>query len=451
MATMFVAILAVSACGSSDSGDSSRSPKQSTILDADQAKAEVNEVLGAIPAVSGETTRGIEGRVITIGGTGSATRGGQDTLPGLDVGAKARIERANREGGVNGYTFNYVGFEDDHATPNESLQAVQSLVKSDKVFALVPYAALAGSSSDYLLKEKVPSFGWLTQDFCTWDKNPYMFSTTGQTNCANPLPGKAVGVTGPLQSYIDETGKKPADVKLAVYGANDPSSKAGLNGLAAAGEALGMDVVYAQTDLPSAVEPQLSDYTPIAQKLVSSGANLIVGTTVVPTTLAVLGALKGLGYQGDSFAGIPIEALLQSPQTAAIVDGVYAGVGATGGIPLLAPEEFNQVQDDLDAIGSDAPAEGIGTVTGYWAADLFLQALAAVDGPVTAEKVTNVLNDGSFQYTGIEGVTCSNTYPVGRVLPSLCAGLLKYDAAGKTLDALTEYKALGGYAIVDAK
>ncbi|MEQ6900433.1 hypothetical protein [Nocardioides sp. YIM 152588] len=41
-------------------------------------------------------------------------------------------------------------------------------------------------------------------------------------------------------------------------------------------------------------------------------------------------------------------------------------------------------------------------------------------------------------------------FPVGGVLPSLCAGLLQYDAAAGEMTALTEYEEIGGYAIGDA-
>lgn len=449
VAALTVATLGLAACGSSSSNDDSTGVTDSQELSVDEAKAQVEEILGPIPEVTGSTTRGVNGTVITLAGTGTNTSGGQQTLPGLDDGAKARFERANREGGVNGYTFDYIGFEDDHGLPGDSQQAVQQLVNSDEVFALVPYVPLAGANSAFINENKVPSFGWLGQDFCTWDENVFMFSTTGQTTCENQLPGKIVGITGGLQLFLDETGQEPEDVKVAIFGAKGASSEAAVAGFDVAAQAVGMDVVYAKSELPAPTDPPLTDFTPVAQSIMSSGANLVVTTTTVPSTLAMISSLKGLGYTGEFLAGSPTGALLQSPQTAQIVDGAYASVASTGSIPELEPEAYEQVQADLDAIGADAPADGIGTNTGYWAADLFLQALAAVDGEVTAEKVTNVLNGGDFTYEGIPGVTCTTEYPVGRVLPSVCAGLLRYNADSKEMEALSPYEEVGGYAIAD--
>ncbi|MER6978317.1 ABC transporter substrate-binding protein [Streptomyces carpinensis] len=443
------AALSLAACGNSSSGTTSGKATATEPLTAQQAGAEINKILGDLPELTGETVRGINGKVITIGGTGTNTKAGQHTLPGLDVGAKARFARANREGGVNGYTFNYVGFQDDNGQPGASQQATQDLVESKNAFALVPYVPASGVNGDYIVKHKVPAFGWLGQDFCAWDKNPWMFSTTGQGSCPSVLPGKAVGTSSALEQYLKATGKDVSSVKFGIFSSSDPYGKAGAIGAKATAENLGMDVVYAVADLPSATEPPLTDYTPIASRIMASGANVVSASVTAPALLGVYGALKSLGWTGDMIYGQAAQALLDNPSTARIVDGMIGTTNA--GALAFGTDSFAQVTEDLKAIGSNAPADGIGTVTTYWAADLFLQAFAKIQGKPTTEKLANVLNGGTFTYQAIPGVTCSQSWPVGRVLGSACAGVVKYDAASKQLKPLARLANTGGYFIVDAK
>lgn len=447
-----IPLLGAAACGGGAEGDevpdgSDKAPTSAALSPADAA-AEVTRILGPIPALTGETVRGINGKVITIGGTGTNTKAGQNTLPGLDVGAKARIERANREGGVNGYTFDYVGFQDDNALPAPSQQATRDLVSSKKVFALVPYAPATGVSKDFLVKENVPAFGFLGQDYCDWEDNPWMFSIRGRTSCAEILEGKSVGNSAPIEQYLAATGKDPKDVKFAVISTSDPYGKGGVKSYKAIAEGLGMEVVYAEAELPSATEPPLSDFTPIATSLANSGADLIVSNVTAPATLGLMGALKALESDADLLFGMAIPALVADKQTAQIVDGMY---GATEmGASAFGADTLQTVADDLKEIGSDAAPDGYGTLTTYWAADLFLAAFEKIEGEPTAEKLANVLNGGDFTYKGIEGVTCGQQWPVGRVLNAACAGLVRYDGKGQKLEGLEPLAAVGGYFINDA-
>lgn len=449
-------LFGIAACGgSSDSGNASDGGDDTPAtaakaLTPEEAGAQVQSVLGKIPELTGSTVRGINGKVITIGGTGTNTKAGQHTLPGLDVGAKARFERANREGGVNGYTFKYVGFQDDNAQPGPSQQATQDLVESKKVFAMVPYAPATGVNKELIIKEKVPAFGFLGQDYCNdWTENPWMFSTRGRVSCAEFLEGKVVGNSSPIEQYLKDSGKDPKKIKFAVFSTSDPYGQGGVKSYKAIAEGLGMEVVYAKAELPSATEPPLSDFTPIASALKDSGADLIVSNVSVPATLGVMGALKGLESTSDVIFGMAIPALVADKQTAQIVDGMY---GATEmGALAFGADKLQIVADDLKAIKSDAPVDGYGTLTTYWAADLFLSAFAEIEGEPTAEKLANVMNGGDFTYKGIDGVTCEQSWPVGRVLPAACAGLIKYDGASKKLEPLQPLAKIGGYFITDAK
>jgi ABC-type branched-subunit amino acid transport system substrate-binding protein len=445
-------VLVVSACSSSDSGSgpsstsSGASGIQSQVLDQTAVEKQITAALGALPTVTGQTTRGIDGKVITIGGEGTNTKGGQQVLQGLDVGAKARFERANRQGGVQGYTFNYAGFIDDTGQPTVAQQGVQSLVEQKKVFALVPFASASANSASYLNSNDVPYFGFLGQDYCGWSKIPYGFSVTGENSCSSTLPGgKAIGNTGVFDLYMKSTGKTASDIKLAIYSTTDPYAIAATKATEATAKALGIKVVSVETDLPGVTEPPLTDYSPVASKIVSSGANLVISETSVPVIIGVTASLKSSGFTGDFIDGYAVQALLQSPATAQIMDGSY-GVAGFGNLGFGA-STLQQVSDDVKAIGSATPADGIGTLIGYWAADLFIQALQKVSGPLTAQKLVNVLNQGGFEYQGIAGVTCSGPWPALRVVSAPCLGMAQYDAKSKSLKVVAPLDEVGSYVI----
>jgi branched-chain amino acid transport system substrate-binding protein len=441
-----------SATSSTSSGSStsagSGSPSGGTALTAEGAGDQLTKLLGALPVQTGDTTRGINGHVITIGGVGTNTKAGQQTLPGLNVGAQARFARANREGGVDGYTFKYVGFTDDTGLPGPAQQGVQQLVENAKAFAVVPFTSASGTVGTYLNKNKVPYIGWLGQDYCGWASVPYAFSLLGEASCASSsVPGKVVGYTGTFQAYIKASGKKASDVKLAIYGTSDAYAKSAVVALADAAKSVGIKVVYTETDLPSATEAPLTDYTPVATKILQSGANAVYSAVSVPAMLGVTAALKSNGYKGDFLDSFAAQALLQNPATAQVVDGSYALVdyGNAG----FGTGTVKRVASDLKAIGSSAPADGVGTLTSYWAADLFIQALKKVTGPLTAEKFANVLNQGGFTDAAIPGLTCSETWPTGRLLAPDCIGVLAYDAKTKTLQPKVPLAPIGGYIIAN--
>jgi branched-chain amino acid transport system substrate-binding protein len=438
-----------SSAASSGSG-SSAAPSGSTanptgVLTSDEAGAVILKQLGALPVLTGDTVRGIVGKVVTVGSVATDTKAGQHTQPGICDGAKARFARANKEGGVNGYTFNYVGCSDDTAAPGPAQQEVQDLVESKKVFAIAIFNSATGNLGSYFLDNKVPYFGYLGVDYCGWADKAYGASITGESACANPLPGKTIVNTAAITAFLKASGKKASDIKFALYANSDPYGKAGLAGMKAAAEAVGIKVVYAVADLPSATEPPLTDFTPVASKLIATGANLVWSGTTAPATLGVTAALKSNGYTGTLFWGQATSSLLNDPGTAATVDGMWATT--TTGSLAFGDAPLSQLAADFKAINSTYPIDGFGAIGAYEAADLMIQAMAKVSGPLTAEKLMNVINQGGFTYTGIPSVTCTQSWPAGRVLAPACAGVVVYDAAAKKLDSKLPLQNIGGYLI----
>lgn len=99
---------------------------------------------------------------IKVGGIVSMTTSSGYSKKDTDLGAKARFDRANAEGGVSGRTIDYLGAEDDGQDPAKNLAAARKLVQQDKVFAISPMSSVTFSGADFLQKQKVPTFGWGT-------------------------------------------------------------------------------------------------------------------------------------------------------------------------------------------------------------------------------------------------------------------------------------------------
>jgi branched-chain amino acid transport system substrate-binding protein len=440
-----------SSAAASDSGTSASAsgstPTATGVLTAEQAGAEIIKLLGPLPVLTGDTTRGINGKVITVGSVATDTKAGQHTQPGVCDGAKARFLRANKEGGVAGYTFNFVGCTDDTAAPGPAQQAVQDLVESKKVFAIAMFNSATGNLGTYFKDQKVPYLGYLGADYCGWADKPYAVSNLGESLCADPLPGKNVVNTAGMTAYLKASGKKAKDVKMALYSNSDAYGKAGLANAAAAAKALGINVVYSETDLPSATEPPLSDFTPVASKLIQSGANLIWSAVTAPATLGVTAALKSNGYTGSLLWGTAQSALLADPATAATMDGMWSYV-VTGNL-AFGDNYFSQMTADFKAINSTNAVDNGAAIGAYQSADMLIQAIAKVSGPLTVEKMMNLINQGGFNYEGIPGVTCSQSWPAGHVLAPACAGVVVYDAASKKLVSKLPLQNIGGYLIQD--
>jgi branched-chain amino acid transport system substrate-binding protein len=434
-----------SASGTSAEASGSASAPAGT-LTAEQVGDQILKVLGPLPVLTGDTTRGISGKVVKIGSVATDTKAGQHTQPGICDGAKARFTRANKEGGVNGYTFDLAGCTDDTAAPGPAQQAVQDMVEGQKVFALDIFNSATGNLGTYFADQKVPYFGYLGADYCGWADKSWGASIVGESLCASdPLPGKQIVNTAAVTAYLKASGKNPKDIKLALYANSDPYGVAGLNNFKAAAIAAGIKIVSSETDLPSATEPPLTDFTPIASKLISSGANLVWSGVTAPAMLGVTAALKSNGYTGSLLWGTAQPTLLNDPGTAATMDGMWAyttnGNTAFGAAPLA------QITADFKAINSTYAVDTTAAIGSYMSADLFLQAFAKIQGSPTAEKLMNVLNQGGFTYQGIDGLTCSQSWPAGHVVQPACAGVVVYDAAAKKLDSKLTLQNIGGYLI----
>jgi len=435
------AAVAFAGCSSTTDNGSAPAPVQlGTPMAAAAASKLAIEKAGPIQFATGNTTRGVHGKTIDIGGIADVKDpSGIENFPGVCDGAKARFERANREGGVNGYTFNYVGCTDSGADPTKSKDAVTEMVEDKKVFGLVPFTASVSTVGDYLSEKHVPYFGWgISTDYCGWNNRQFGFSIVGAVACSNVIPGQTFYSSAGVESYLVATGKKPADVSAAFVGAGVAAGENSVKSFAKIAVGLGMKAPYAKLPIPGPAAPPLSDYTPIARDIIASGANLVATTTPPATIFPLVAALRSSGYTGD------VLIYFADPRLAPLadqLDGVYA-MTPNFGTSVFPSATFTQIGADLKAIGSAADAGASGSLTSYGSADLFLKAFAKIDGPVTTEALAKVLNSG-FDYPPLGNALCGTTWPAGRILGNDCAAVVRFDGDKKAILPIKDLQTFG--------
>ena len=139
------------------------------------------------PAGSGggnsNAAEGFSSTSITIEGDIDKTSAVGQSEAQADLGAKAAFTAANKAGGVNGRTINYLGPADNKLDPAQDLPTVKKIVEQDKAFAIVPMVApVLAQGGTYLVTNKIPFFGWgITPAFCNNDEG------FGYTGCLVPL------------------------------------------------------------------------------------------------------------------------------------------------------------------------------------------------------------------------------------------------------------------------
>ncbi|WP_007509198.1 ABC transporter substrate-binding protein [Pseudofrankia saprophytica] len=440
VAALVAAVTFASCSSTTDNGTSSAPVDLGKPMDAAAASKLAIEKAGPIEFATGDTVRGVNGKVITIGGVADVKdTTGIENFPGVCDGAKARFERANREGGVNGYTFSYAGCTDSGADPTTSKDAVTEMVEDKKVFGLVPFTATVSTVGDYLNDKHVPYFGWgISNDYCGWNNRQFGFSVTQAIACAGVLPGQTFYSSAGLESYLTGSGKKPADVSAAFIGSSVAAGASSVKSFAKMAVGLGMKAPYAKTPIPGPGAPPLSDYTPIARDIIASGANLVASTTPPAQIFPLVAALRSSGYTGD------VLIYFADPRLAPLADQLDKAYAMTPnfGSGVFPSDTFKQIDADLKAVGSQADASASGTLTSYGAADLFLKAFAKINGSVTTEALAKVLNSG-FDYPALGNALCGSTWPAGRVLGNDCAALVRFDGAKKAIVPIKDLQTFG--------
>ena len=210
-------------------------------------------------------------------------------FPGSEIGARARFERANREGGVNGRMIKYLGDLDDGGDSAKALDQTRQLILQDKVMAILPVMTpgFLPQVSDVAIDAKVPFFGYgFMPGFCGTE---YGFGFNG-CNAGDSIP------TSMLEAISTAIDKDPTELRFAALAGDSLPGKAGIGFVKAVADYLDADLVYAEANFP--VQQPTVDYTPYVQQLLAAKPDVITLYIDFANDIGMIAALHAAGFTG---------------------------------------------------------------------------------------------------------------------------------------------------------
>jgi ABC-type branched-subunit amino acid transport system substrate-binding protein len=375
-------------------------------------------------AGGGDAAAGVTGDTIKIGGILTETSATGYSTGGAELGAKARFERANAEGGVHGRKIEFLGAEDDGMIPDKGAAAARKLVQKEKVFALVPVSAPQFGGAEFLEQQKVPWVGWATGPF--WCGKTSAFGFNG---CLAPRPGQGTQTWWGNQVAAQLGGG--AGKKVWVQATDSTASKYGVQTISKSFTAAGFALAGTSAALPAQAPPQ--DWSPYVNKIMKSADGK--APDVVVSVMAggkfnsgLYAALKKAGYKGlitDATSYDP--KVLADPQTLQALEGVYSA-------PQFEPFESNvpevvKMVADLRRTGGANVVPDQHMATGYWSADVFLAMLQKAGKDLTRDSFFKAVQTFSYENKGIGRLRL----PSGKTESNGCGALVKLDGGKFTI------------------
>lgn len=264
-------------------------------------------------AAQAQNTQGVSDTEIVIGTHIDLSGPAAPGMPMLRNGMQLRIDELNAAGGVNGRKIRLI-VEDNASQPQQAVRAVQKLIKSDGVFAIVnpfgsgPTAATVKMTTD----AGVMLFGpWAASGIIqkVSGNSPLLFTTVQNydTTTAN-------GLNWALKNWKSQ--------KVGVIYQEGPFGdlvRAGVNqALKEAGQAVAAEAAYKVGDI---------DFSSQVAKMKAANVDLIVAGTLVRESVGVMTEVKKLNWsQVKVLTTIPGRSTIVAKLGKDAVEGMY-GIG----------------------------------------------------------------------------------------------------------------------------
>jgi hypothetical protein len=373
--------------------------------DAGAGPARHGRAAGGTRAATATGTRGVTQRAVAVGGLLAAT----GTGTGAEVGAQARLRRANRAGGVAGRRVRYVGTEADGGDVAQDDAAIGRL--ATEVFAVVP-AASAALDAAGLARAQLPFFG--AADSSSWSANRYGFGFTGaqaalSTRIVNPAWGVQLrALMGRAQG--DRVVIVTDDTPLGVARGEQARISVRASGFTA--------------PAPTRIAPPPApapDLAPIAAGVAGASPAAVLLLTTASTTAGLARQLAVLGFTGT----VGVSAEFYQPAAPEFATGLTALVPYA---PLESATAANRrLAADVEAF---APGTQItaAVIAGYWAADQFLAILSRVGRQLTVRRFLAAANGGDFTYAVPDTIGLSS-WPAMHTRAIPCGALVQSDGS----------------------
>lgn len=402
VAVMGVAALVSAGCGSSTSKSAPTTAAGSPATSASGSSATVSAGAHQTPS----------GSPIKIGFIYSATGGASSSYTDSQLGAEARFDAQNAQGGVDGHPLQ-IAVADDTSTPAGNNLAAEEVVEQQHVFGVIEDSSLAFGGVKYLNEQGVPVTG-AAVDGPEWAEQPYtnMFSVTVPDD--GPVGGVNYTYTGTAK-LMQEIGI----TSLAGAAINSPSAIQALDDSLYAASLDGIKTCYKNTSVPFAAY----DFTPLALAIKSAGCNGVYGLFGLTGNISLSTAVKQGGSDAKQlYATSYDQNLLDSPTALAASQGDYAEIPAVNFTPPNAAA--NAMLANLEKYtGYKGGIPSLNIVFGYESADLMIEGLQlAGPNPTRQAFISKLRNVSSYDANGLlpSPVTFANFGTVGMLPTTQC-------------------------------
>jgi branched-chain amino acid transport system substrate-binding protein len=348
------------------------------------------EVLGALGAVSlaagmpgaafAQSAQGVSDSEILLGTiqdlSGPIVSIGKPLLNGMSM----RIEQVNAAGGVHGRKLRLLA-EDCGYDPKRGVLAVQKLVGSDKVFAMVGTlgTAIALATAPLAVEKSVPS----------------LFPISAHSGNFEPYHRLKFAILTPFEAGIHaglaEMIKRKNYQRVAILYQDDE---------------LGQDILRATESTLSPMKLALvekasfkrgtTDFASQAQRLMAAKPDVVVMATATRETIGAVTTARQLGYGGD-FLG---SSAAYQADVARLGGAPLEGFAAMGEYPMMYrddPANSPELNAWMDAYQQKygAPPD-VYAATGWVAIDLFTKAAQAAGKNLSVDALVKSLEGLSY-------------------------------------------------------
>jgi branched-chain amino acid transport system substrate-binding protein len=328
-----------------------------------------------------------QGGTVTLGLINSLTGKASSAYLDAAVGAQDRINEQNALGGVNGRKIK-LAVADDASSPSQNLTAAQTLVQSDNALAVTGFDPFTSGSLPYINQNKIPLVGGNTNQGAE-------FSDPFYTNLF-AVPGSAKP-NFPVFTAEGKFLKSHGVTNLATLAYSDATSSYSAKSWAASAQKAGIKVGYTDYN----VQFGSVDFTADVLAMKKAGVNGLVAPMAESSDLALLSATRqgGLSMKVAFFTTGYDQATLDSKSAVASGQGAdfanfYVSFDGSNAAA-------NHVMSVLHKNGYKGSIPTFGIITGWLAADQFIQGLKLVgSGQLTKSSFISALREDSHYTAG---------------------------------------------------
>lgn len=326
-------------------------------------------------------------------------------------GVSAYFADVNAAGGINGYRFKFISY-DDGMDPNRNAAFVKQLVEQDKVTAIVGHCSeLANTPAAPITTQAgVPVIGG-AGTASVWYQTPNWFANSASQQQLYP------------KFMLQYSKQKFNCTKVAVLYINVPQGQGGARYARQYAPQFGQEVVFDSSF--SLTEP---DFTSFVVKMKQAGAECINFPGTSDHIIRLLKAMQQQGYDAKLVAPLPGYDPIIGPAVGSFVEGHLFVVVNHAPLELSDPAAVTRYKEAMRRY-QPKMVPNTWSIDGWMSGEIFTEAVRRLGPkPVTRESVIESLRTfknwtGSFN-PPLTYVNGPNTFPAG------CNSILRAKADG---------------------